>query len=147
MNKLDIGVDPDVDKHGVAIYSNGKLSELLNLNTLELYDLIKPMVGAADIVLHVENVKGIKAVWHNKGGNKKSFGGTSQNVGKNKHAQTCIEQLAAHLDIPIKLYKPCSHWKDTSQKALFERATGWTGSSNKDNRSAAYFGLLGCRNG
>ena len=30
-------------------------------------------------------------------------------------------------------------------KKQFEKVTGWTGRSNEDTRSAAYFGWLGCR--
>ena len=34
-------------------------------------------------------------------------------------------------------------WKDKHGKIEFESVTGWTGRSNEDTRSAAYFGMLG----
>ena len=56
--KTIIGIDPDSNKHGVAIYRQGVLSELLNLNTIQLYKHITESMKTEDIEIHLENPKG-----------------------------------------------------------------------------------------
>jgi hypothetical protein len=140
---FSIGCDPDSKAHGVAIYKNAVLIELLNLSLLDLMDKLIELKSQGDIHVHIENVNGNKAVWHGEDQNKKAYGMTSQNVAKCKQAQIEVERMLSRLGIPFTQHPPSSAWKKEDQKRQFELATGWKGRSNEDNRSAAYFGYLG----
>ena len=147
---LVIGIDPDSNKHGVAVYRDGSLCELLNLNTIQLYKHItdneKIALSNGEIVIHMENPKGMKGVFSQRTGFGKSQDlMIGQKVGMCKQAQTSVEQMADELDIKVVLHKNSQSWKKGNNKKLFERITGWTGRSNEDTRSAAYFGYLGCK--
>ena len=147
---LVIGVDPDSNKHGVAVYRDGSLCELLNLNTIQLYKHItdneKVALSNGEIVIHMENPKGRKGVFSQRTGFSKSQDlMIGQKVGMCKQAQTSVEQMADELGIKVVLHKNSRSWKKGNDKKLFERITGWTGRSNEDTRSAAFFGYLGCR--
>lgn len=149
--KLIIGIDPDSDKHGIAIYRNGALSELLNLNTIQLYKHItereKVALRRGEIEIHMENPKGnsSSSFNHLPSLTQPAKFKISEKVGRVKQAQHSIEQMAEELGIPVTLYRNSSAWKKGSDKKLFERATKWTGRSNEETRSAAYFGKLGCK--
>jgi len=149
--KLVLGIDPDSDKHGIAVYRNGALSELLNLNTIQLYKHIteheKVALKRGEIEIHMENPKGnnSSAFSHRPSDPQGVKFKKSEGVGRVKQAQHSIEQMAEELGIEVKLYRNSSAWKKGSDKKLFERATGWTGRSNEETRSAAYFGKLGCK--
>ncbi|PNG65001.1 hypothetical protein CRN61_17815 [Vibrio vulnificus] len=143
MTFYSVGCDPDSKAHGVAIYKDGALIELLNLSLLDFMDKLLELKKLGDIRVHIENVNGNKAVWHGEEQNKKAYGMTSQNVAKCKQAQVEVERMLARLQVPFTHHQPSSAWKKEDQKRQFELVTGWKGRSNEDNRSAAYFGYLG----
>ncbi|EGR2141047.1 hypothetical protein D0810_15015 [Vibrio cholerae] len=146
MINFTIGCDPDSEAHGVAIYKNGALSQLHNLNLLDLMDKLIELKPLGDIHVHIENLNGNKAVWHGKDQNKKAYGMTSQNVAKCKQAQIEVERMLTKLGIQFTRHPVSSAWKSQEAKKQFELATGWKGNSNEDKRSAAYFGFIGCGN-
>lgn len=145
MSKVIMGIDPDGKRYGVAIYRNSQLTELLNLNIIELYEHIAKMMKLDDIEIHLEDVKRSKAVWHAQGMNKSVAAMAAQKVGMCKQSQTCIEQLAEKLKIPVVLHRVSSQWKKGNDKKMFERITGWQGRSNEETRSAAWFGYQGTK--
>jgi len=147
MSKIIIGCDPDSDKSGFSYYKSGKLTDLRCLSLIEFYEWLNGILtlGYCEIELHIENVKGKKAVWHNRKGSQAAYGMACQRVGQCKQVQTEIERIAEHFNVKIVKHAVSSAWKDAAGKAQFEKVTGWTGGSNEDNRSAAYFGYLGCR--
>lgn len=146
MSKLIIGCDPDSDKSGFAFYVNNNLERLECLSLISFYIELKSLAKQFDeIELHIENVKGKKAVWHNRKGSQAAYGMTCQRVGQCKQVQTEIERIAEHFNVKIVKHAVSSAWKDAAGKSQFEKVTGWTGRSNEDSRSAAYFGYLGCR--
>jgi len=58
VSKIVVGIDPDADKHGVAVYIDGTLTELTMLYGMDIakkFDRVNPM-GSADIVFHIEDV-------------------------------------------------------------------------------------------
>lgn len=148
MSKLIIAVDPDSDRHGIAIYRKCVLCELLSLNTIQLYKHIttfeKAALKAGEVEIHMENPKGnnSSAFSHYSKEPMAVKFKKSESVGKVKQAQTSIEQMAEELGIKVVLYKNSSCWKKGADKKLFEKATGWAGRSNEDTRSAAWFGYL-----
>lgn len=151
MKGLIIGIDPDSNKHGVAVYRKGVLCELLNLNTIELYKWIttfeKTALRNGEIEIHLENPRGnsSSAFSHYGRDSLAVKFKKSESVGMVKMAQQAIEQLADELKIPVVLHKNSSCWKKGSDVELFKRATGWTKRSNEETRSAAYMGWLGCK--
>ena len=145
MSKVIIGCDPDSSKYGIAIYRKGVLTELLNLNIIELYIHITQFMKQDDIHIHLEDVKRTKAVWHAQGMNKSVAAMAAQKVGMCKQSQTAIEQLAENLKIPVTLHRVSKNWKNGNSKELFKSITGWQGRSNEETRSAAWFGYLGVK--
>lgn len=148
MSKVIYGIDPDSHAHGIAIYRKGVLCEILSLNTIQLYKHIttfeKTALKAGEIEIHMENPKGnnSSAFSHYSKEPMAVKFKKSESVGKVKQAQTSIEQMADELGIKVVLYKNSSCWKKGADKKLFEKITGWTGRSNEDTRSAAWFGYL-----
>ncbi len=143
MKKLIIGVDPDVDGKGFAIYEDGVLIELRSCSLIELYHYIS--MFRYNTELHIEDVNGNKSSSfnHNAKQSKQVQNKISESVGRCKHMQIEVEKVAEHFNIKVVRHKVSSKWKDAAGKKEFERVTGWKGRSNEDTRSAAYFGYLG----
>ncbi len=145
MNKMIIGVDPDSEKSGFAAYYNGKLVELTCYSLIDIYQFIKCELTDSnqEIELHIENVKGVKGIFAQRtsGKNKGVALMMAQNVGMCKQVQTEIERIASSLSVKVVHHQVSKMWK--KDKSQFEKLTGWTGRSNEDGRSAAYFGYLG----
>lgn len=153
MSKIIIGIDPDSSKHGVAVYYDGKLEELHSLTLMGLHQLIEDnLIDIAndlnfDIEVHIEDVKANNAVFMKPQkmtqkllAEAKARGRT---LGMCQQSQTEVERLIDTWDIKVIKHKISKMWK--KDKAQFDKVTGWTGRSNEDTRSAAYFGFLGLR--
>lgn len=146
MNKLIIGCDPDVDGKGFAIYEDGVLTELRQFDLLDLYLWINGLLPTSvDIELHIEDLNANKSsAFNHKGRQSKAVQNKiSESVGRCKHAQIEVERIAEYFGIKIVRHKVSSMWK--KDKKQFEMVTGWTGQSNEDTRSAAYFGWIGTK--
>jgi hypothetical protein len=136
--KKVIGIDPDVEKNGVAVYENKKLVALRNLKFTELCEFI---LNNKEAVYAIENVMDITATF------KKQYATTqgavrkvSYSVGRNAQVGYHLIDFLDHHHIPYKLLPIAKHWK--KQQETFKRFTGWSGRSNEETRSAAYFGFL-----
>ena len=71
--KIVIGVDPDSDKHGVAIYVDGNLRELMSLNRVELIEFANGFRDkGCDVLFSIEDTSKNKGVWIPVGGNAQS---------------------------------------------------------------------------
>ena len=147
-NKVILGVDPDSSKSGIATYINGKLAELTCLSLIDIYFHVDDLCirfEPSEVELHIENVKANKAVWHNKKGSQAAYGMTCQKVGQCKQVQTEIERIAEHFGIKVVRHQVSKMWKDSATGKAVLNDLGWTGQSNEDSRSAAYFGYLGVK--
>lgn len=145
MNKFVIGCDPDSKAHGIAIYEYGKLTELHNLQLIELYTLIKNLKQFGKVIVSIEDNNAISAIYAGRFGNKDSQAVKSkkaQHVGMCKQAQIEVERACKELGVEAIQWKPSKLWKDQDGKKQFEAVTGWKGRSNEDTRSASYFGWL-----
>lgn len=146
MHQITIGIDPDSNAHGVAVYLDDALVKLVNLTLCEVVELGKEYVREGHAVkFHIENVAKNKAYWHNKSANKASFGKASADMGLCRQAQVELTRALEFNHLPYMLHHISRMWKDQPGRKQFERATGWTGRSNADTRSAAYFGFIGLR--
>lgn len=152
MINYDIGIDPDSTGNGAALYKDGKLTMLKNLSAAALTILCVDLTTSQEnkVRIHIEDVMSKSAVFKNRFNKKETLESKlmkAQNVGMCKQAQREVEHMAELLGIKVFKYQISPRWKSQQEKTMFARATGWTGRSNEDTRSAAYFGFLGVRRG
>ena len=144
MARVIFGIDPDSEAHGVAVYVDGKLERLESKNLMELMALvISYVINENDVVIHIEDVNGVSAAFGARDNNHNIHVKLkmAQHIGMCKQSQIEIERFLAAHGIPCVKHKISKIWK--KDKAQFEKITGWTGRSNEDTRSSAYFGFLG----
>ncbi len=144
MSKIIIGIDPDSKAHGVAIYEGGELNKISCMTLMNIMDLLQHQWSGKDlyskIEVHIEDVCANNAVFRT-GNNKNVQQSIARRLGMVQQSQTELERLFEYFDIKVVKHKISKMWK--KDKAQFEKVTGWTGRSNEDTRSAAYFGYLG----
>jgi hypothetical protein len=145
MSKIIIGIDPDGDKHGVAIYNHGRLVDLRSRNLVDIIDLLSSFDIDTDLEAHIEDVNGVSAAFmaRDKKANIHIKLKMAQSIGMCKQSQIELERLFESKDIKVVKHKISKMWK--KDKAQFDKVTGWIGRSNEDTRSAAYFGFLGLK--
>jgi len=141
-----IGIDPDSKAHGISVYSNGELTDLKCMTLFEIHDMLtfgfdNIMKGNCEV--HIEDVNGVSAAFmaRDRKTNINVKLKMAQHIGMCKQSQIELERLFKYWDIKVVKHKISKVWK--KDKAQFEKVTGWTGRSNEDTRSAAYFGWLG----
>lgn len=102
-----IGIDPDVDKSGVALSFNGKLT-LLNLTFFDLYDYLKNCQSLfKSFLVVIEKGESNKALFNSKG--KKSVASTiGMKTGRNFEVTNKIAEMCEYLKIDYEFYVPTS---------------------------------------
>jgi hypothetical protein len=141
--KTVIGVDPDAEKHGIAIYFDGRLAELMRFPLPILLGIAQKAFEANNnTVVSIEDVMANQFVYaRNQHSNKAAQSKIAMHIGRCQQAQVELMRWLDHYGIPYVLHKPQKgNWAD--KRDLFERITGWTKQSNEDTRAAAYFGYL-----
>jgi hypothetical protein len=118
-----IGIDPDVCKSGVAMWTTfDKKLELQTFTFFELFDFFRSL-NAVKCEFKVI----IEAGWLNEksnyhGAKNKQYGEKiAKQVGRNHETGLKIVEMCEYLGLTYELYKP-THAKTTSQ--YFERFTG-----------------------
>lgn len=143
-----IGIDPDAEKHGVAVYENGKLIDLCMLTTVEIIMRFAPLdpMRLADIKFSIENVMANQFVYaRNVKESKAAQSKVAMHIGRCQQAQVELMRWLDHYEFTYALHKPQKgNWSD--KRMIFENATGWAKQSNADTRAAAYFGFLELKN-
>ncbi|MEW7862728.1 hypothetical protein [Acinetobacter baumannii] len=130
--QIIIGIDPDLEKSGVAILGNDlQLKNLTFPETVELFrneqDSIKKVV--------------IEAGWENKKANLRVGGGHSRQVneqiarrvGMNHATGILLAEIAQALGLAVLLVKPTKSKLNAEQ---FNKITGWQGRTNQEQRDA-----------
>ena len=144
MSKIIIGIDPDSKAHGVAVYNNGELTILKSMPLMELsFELRSYNMPLGSVEVHIEDVCATSAAF-NARDRKTNINvklKMAQHIGMCKQAQVELERVCEWYKIKVVHHKISKMWK--KDKSQFEKVTGWTGRSNEDTRSAAYFGFLG----
>lgn len=141
-----IGIDPDSEKHGVSFYIDGKIAKLESMRLFDLFKIIEPLAILGDVQIHIENVCGINATFNKQFvKNRRAETTVSRSLGMCQQAQVEVERMAEYLGVPVIKHPISKNWKsaDTGKAALLKM--GWSGQSNEDTRSAAYFGYLGVK--
>ena len=134
---IKIGIDPDSDSHGIAVYTDGVLTELKSLKLFELRDYLE---GLSVDSIAIEDVMLNQFIYaRNTHANKTVQSKIAMFVGRCQQSYVELTRMLDYYDYKYKAIPPSkSNW--AKDKALFERVTGWEGRSNEDTRSAAYFG-------
>ena len=150
MSKIIIGIDPDSKAHGVAVYLDGKLIGCEAMTLLSIYFMLTEWVNGVknidinDVTVHIENVCGMNAVFRQRQKTNQAVSMKMSNgVGKCQQSQVELERVFEYFGVKIVKHKISKAWK--KDKLQFEKVTGWTGRSNEDTRSSAYFGFIGAR--
>lgn len=120
--EIAIGIDPDVDKSGLALYNRktGDL-EIRTIGLLDLLDMLRDLNRKEETIIYVE------AGWLNKPSNfryHKSFKAReymAKNVGRNEQLGKIILEACERYGIDFIPIRPKS--KKTSPE-IFERLTG-----------------------
>jgi hypothetical protein len=150
--KIFIGIDPDVDKSGVAIwYKNQKKIELFNKSFFHLFDLLnflKEQCPNSQITLIIEAGWLNKSNWH-KGYMKdgkfvKNSEQTNENISKktgaNHEVGKKICEMAEYLKLNYTLIRPRTKKVNAD---MFGKITNVKTRTNQEQRDAAMlvFGL------
>ena len=150
MSKIIIGCDPDSNRSGMSFYINNELYRLDCMSLINIYiefESISKQWPDKEIELHIENLNGISSNAFNV--NRKDTLPVklkkAQNVGQCKQVQTEIERIAEHFGIKVVRHQVSKMWKDSATGKAVLKDLGWTGQSNEDSRSAAYFGYIGVK--
>jgi len=141
--KITVGIDPDADKHGVAIYSNGKLINICQWSLVEIMQYLDHIDGATkSTTFSIENVMANQFVYaRNRQSSKSAESKIAMLIGRCQQAQVELQRWLDFYEIPYVLHNPQKgNWADN--KAQFEVVTGWKERSNADTRAAAFFGYL-----
>ena len=140
--KVIIGIDPDSEAHGIAIYKNGILVVLTCGDLSEFMKILRHYYNHAEV--HIEDVNGVSAAFmarDKKGVTLSVKLKMAQHIGMCKQAQIELERMCEREGVKVVKHKISKVWK--KDKAQFQKATGWVKQSNEDSRSAAWFGYLG----
>jgi predicted ATP-grasp superfamily ATP-dependent carboligase len=139
MTAYTIGIDPDADANGVAVYHGESLVRLCNLTTIGVVELVREFQS---VLVSIENVMANQFVYtRNQKASKAAQSKVAMHIGRCQQAQVELMRWLDHLGVKYVLHKPTkSNW--AKDKAKFEMLTGWKGRSNEDTRSAAFFGFL-----
>ncbi|CAL2094856.1 hypothetical protein [Tenacibaculum sp. 190524A02b] len=132
---LKVGIDPDVDKNGVAILNENEGDlKLLNLKFFELYDLLKKLKKDNEKLLVL-----IEGGWMNMSNwHKDEYGTAAKNAeigkrtGANHEVGKKIVEMAQYLEITHLVVKPT---KTKVKSKLFHKITG-VKRSNQEQRDA-----------
>ena len=130
---LIIGIDPDLEKSGVAVLKDGSL----RLDNMRFYNLTQYLKVNKDQIKKVV----IEAGWMNKKSNLHSRIGQSKrageriakNVGENHATGKLLVEMAESLGLAVVLVRPTKTKKNSEE---FNRITGWQGRTNQEQRDA-----------
>jgi hypothetical protein len=169
MTGLVIGIDPDLEKSGVGVAVDGRLSDLRSMDLFDLCTFIDEYhaLGATFVV---EDVESMKPTFHRqlKAGNRQAqISKISQNVGQVKAIARVVRKYLDRVGADYVMVKPLTgaeRYRDAAGRErlfyfktggsikgikedaeLFNQVTGWSGQSNEDKRDAAMLALYGLR--
>lgn len=136
-NKILIGIDPDVDKNGVAII-NGDKTELHNLAFFELFDFFNEVLrqkGKSEEILVVIECGFLnKSNWHkDEKGSAAKNAKIGNNTGRNHEVAKKIVEMCEYLEIPHKKVRPTTSKLNAK---LFKMVTKIEQRTNQEVRDA-----------
>lgn len=135
MDKIIIGIDPDVIKSGVA-FKTGKEIRLSNMAFFELFDALATLRkcnGAGVIKVYIECGYLNKGNWHKTSGTNSVNAQIGQRTGANHQISKLLLQMCHYLDIDFVEVKPTRSKVDS---AFFKQITGLDARTNQEQRDA-----------
>lgn len=143
-----IGIDPDVDKSGVAYLRTAtRQLEAATLTFPELLDYLLHAKKVRDeqnetLIVVVEAGWLIKTNWHLKGKDSKRVASAKGNsAGRNHEVGRKIVEMCKHYGLEVKEQYPLKkYWKGSDGKITHEELkafTGLMGRTNQESRDAA----------
>lgn len=138
-----VGIDPDSNRHGVAVYVEGKLQALHMMNLPELRRWMDGQGG--ELLFSIEDVLAQNFVYtRNAQASRAAQAKVGVSIGRCQQAQAEVVRELEDRGVRFELHRPTiCNW--ANNKKEFERFTGWSGRSNSETRSAAYFGFIAAR--
>lgn len=139
--KYIIGIDPDSEAHGVAIYKDGVLARLEMLTLMEIMALVNEL-DPDNVLFSIENVMANQFIYaRNTRASKTIQSKIAMSVGRCQQAYVELIRMLDGFGVNYITHKPQKgNW--AKNRSTFELATNWTKQSNIDTRAAAYFGYL-----
>lgn len=131
-----IGIDPDLDKSGVAVAKEGKIAALHNLTFHQLRDFITDNKDSIKKVYLEAGWLNKKTSWHAQNTQKRGVvEKTAYHIGENHAVGKLIEQMLIELGVNYVLIKP---WEAKRNHEQFCKYTGWKGGrTNQEQRDSA----------
>lgn len=133
-DKFLIGIDPDVDKNGVAIIDGANVT-IDNLTFFKLFDYLKfYKEKERKPIVYVECGFLNKSNWHKKAGKSAAFNAKiGEYTGANFETAKKICEMCEYLNIPYHKIKPTNKKIDSD---LFKQLTGVKFRTNQEQRDA-----------
>lgn len=133
-HKMLIGIDPDVDKSGVA-FINGTQLTLDNLTFFQLFDLLKFYKEKEEKpTVYIECGALNKSNWHSKASKSDKWNSNiGADLGRNFETANKIVEMCEYLNLPHVKIKPTQS-KITSD--YFKKLTGAKFRTNQEQRDA-----------
>lgn len=138
MEKITIGIDPDTDKNGVAVWSvtEKKFHLISGLKFWGLINLLKHHKSwGDDLFVLIDSGHLIKkSNFHGSKGQSKQVGEKiARNVGRSEQNGILIKDFCDRENIRCEFRKPSGKWDSN----YFKKVTGWQQRTNQDMRDAA----------
>jgi hypothetical protein len=138
--KWIIGIDPDCDRSGIAVYNTmiNELEEVKALSLLDLFEYIKSFkenIGLDTYLIRLEaGWLEKKSNWH--GGNNFVAQRIAKNVGSNHEVGRQIEKYLIQQKYNYELLKPLGYSNIFKDAEVFKQVTGWMKQTNEDSRAS-----------
>lgn len=132
---MQIGIDPDVDKSGVAAKKNRNNIDLKALTFFQLFDYFQ--ANREDISLvRIEASWLIKGNWHKKAQGSAAINAAIGNsAGANHETGRKIVEMCEYLSIPYELVRPLRKcWKGTDGKITHKELLQFTALPSRTNQ-------------
>lgn len=151
-----IGIDPDVEKNGVAFLEcSTKRLEVTSLTFADLLDFLRSTQRKAEVLQKNPRVI-IEAGWLNKAhwhlspkDSKQSAAAKGNAAGRNHEVGRKIAEMCEHWQIPYELIKPLALkaggvnlWKGRDGKITHEELSSFTGLTSKTNQEGRDAALI-----
>lgn len=124
--KIIVGIDPDVDKSGVAIYQEGlgfiKISSMPFAGIVSAFEYIASCSNSDDYLVVVEAAWLNKSNWHlSSSDTKRSACAKGVSVGRNMQVGMCLVEVARYLGLNVVEQKPLiKRWRGKDGKITHE---------------------------
>lgn len=134
MDKMLIGIDPDVDKSGFAFLIGNKL-QLQNLTFFEIFEALRfYREKTKKPIVYIEMGSLNKSNWHSKEGKSSKWNSNiGAALGRNFEVANKLVEMCKYLEIEYYAIKPTKKKIDND---LFKKITGLTIRTNQEQRDA-----------